>query len=388
VTLFDHLPGAAVALDPETPERRDSFLALAGDAAGAAKAPLASAADWDRGLAGRRLVPLAEAGERPGPRFIQARRPAQAFSAALAEARGRGDRVVIAGSPRDLRFLSRRLEKGSGEAPRMIASWHEVAAAEAGALLAAAVEFERGWSEEGLTVIATADLFGSRAYSGSASGFNPLSQEVAEFHKGDAVIHEAHGLGVLRGLEAVSAGETPGDAFRLEYAAGAQRLVPVEEGARLWRYGADADAVTLDRLDGSTWQKRRADIDETIAETARQLIGLARERAERRATVLEPPVAEYERFAAGFPYAETPDQLRAIEAVRADLASGKPMERLVVGDVGYGKTEVALRAAAAAALAGKQVAVVAPTTVLVRQHLETFRSASRRQGFPSPVFPA
>jgi transcription-repair coupling factor (superfamily II helicase) len=166
----------------------------------------------------------------------------------------------------------------------------------------------------------------------------------------------------------------------MEYAGGAQRLVPVDEAHRLWRYGAEADAVSLDKLDGSSWKRRRAEIDEAIAETARQLVELAAERSARTAPTLEPPVPDYERFAAGFVFTETPDQLRAIEAVRDDLASGKPMDRLVVGDVGYGKTEVALRAAAVAALAGKQVAIVAPTTVLVRQHVETCTKRFRRLG--------
>jgi transcription-repair coupling factor (superfamily II helicase) len=156
--------------------------------------------------------------------------------------------------------------------------------------------------------------------------------------------------------------------------------VPVEEGAKLWRYGADPDAVTLDRLDGSSWEKRRADVDQTLAATARQLIELAREREARTAPVLDPATDRYEKFVSGFPYVETPDQLRAVEAVQADLRSGKPMDRLVVGDVGYGKTEVALRAAAIAALSGKQVAVVAPTTVLVRQHFGEFRRRLGRIG--------
>jgi transcription-repair coupling factor (superfamily II helicase) len=201
-----------------------------------------------------------------------------------------------------------------------------------------------------------------------------------DFHVGDAIIHEDYGLGLLRGIETVGTSEGEGDAIRLEYAGQTQRLVPVDEAHRLWRYGAEADAVTLDKLDGSSWDKRRAELDATIADTARQLVAMAEERAARTAPVLEPPVSEYERFAAGFPFNETPDQLRAIEAVRQDLGSGKPMDRLVVGEVGYGKTEVALRAAAVAALAGKQVALLAPTTVLVRQHLETFGKRFRKLG--------
>ncbi|HEX8578336.1 MAG TPA: helicase-related protein [Allosphingosinicella sp.] len=381
VTLFEHLPGAAVALDPEAIERRDSFIELAGEVKGANKAPLAGAKLWRSGMAGRAKIDLGEEGEAIGRRFVEAKRPDRAFLAAVEEAQARGDKVVLAGSARDLRFFARRLEKKGREAPRVLTCWREVEAAKAGEFVSLEAELERGWSAAGLTVIATADVLGSRAQSGGASAaVNPLELEGAEFHEGDAVIHEDHGLAILRGLERISTGEAEGDAFRLEYAGGAQRLVPVEEGRRLWRYGADADAVTLDKLDGSTWEKRRADLDAALAQTAKQLVALATERAEKTAPALEPPVDRYEKFAAGFPYAETPDQLRAIEAVRADLALGKPMDRLVVGDVGYGKTEVALRAAAVAALAGKQVVLVAPTTVLVRQHLDSFRKRFARVG--------
>ena len=378
--LFDWLPEAAVALDPETADRRDSFLELAKES-GRAKAPLLTAAAWEKAIGARKVLDLSAGEEREGRRFVQERRPERAFAAMLRQARERGDRVLIAGSSRDLRFIARRLEKALGEAPEPVSRWREVRAAEPGALLSCQVELERGWTAEGVSVVAGADLLGSRAASARGGGSaNPLAQEVADFHVGDAIIHEDHGLALLRGLETVAAGETEGDAFRLEHAGEAQRLVPAEEGARLWRYGAEAEAVTLDRVDGSSWEKRRAEIDRTIAETARQLIALARERETQTAPVLEPPVTDYERFAAGFPYAETPDQLRAIEAVRADLASGRPMDRLVVGDVGYGKTEVALRAVAVAALAGRQVALVAPTTVLVRQHVESFRRRFRRAG--------
>jgi transcription-repair coupling factor (superfamily II helicase) len=368
-TIFDHFPAARVALDPEAPRRRDGFLRLAREAGGTKAEALLFA--WE---AGGDPLDLEAGDEQPGTRFVEARRPERAFLAALAEERKAGQRVVLAGSSRDLRFLSRRIEQRLGEAPRPVGRWSDIRAAEAGALLAAQVELERGWREPGLAVIAAADVLGSRALDAALPAAAPLLFEGAtELRLGDAVIHEEHGLGILRGLEAVPAGETETDAIRLEYAGETKRLVPVEEAHRLWRYGAEADAVRLDRLDGSTWEKRRAELGKTIAATARQLVALAAARAERKAPALEPPVADYERFVSGFPFTETTDQLRAIEAVRADLASGRPMDRLVVGDVGYGKTEVALRAAAIAALAGRQVALVAPTTVLVRQHEETFR---------------
>ena len=380
VTIFDHLPGALLAIDPEAEERRDRLIELAEDTA-SAKAQLVRPSDWKRALKGREVLELAEAGEQPGRRFVEARNPERAFLSDFRKAREEGRRIVLAGSARDVRFLSRRIEQRTGEAPHAAVRWSEVLAADPGALLTVTAEIERGWSDDGLLVVAAADVLGARALeSGRASAPNPLSHEVTDFHIGDAIIHEDHGLGVLQGVEAVATSESESDAIRIEYAGEAQRLVPVEEAERLWRYGAEANAVSLDRLDGSTWNRRRAEIDATIAETARQLVALAAERDAKTAPVLEPSVSDYERFAAGFPYSETPDQLRAIEAVRDDLASGKPMDRLVVGDVGYGKTEVALRAAAVAALSGKQVALVAPTTVLVRQHIETFKRRFGRLG--------
>ena len=188
------------------------------------------------------------------------------------------------------------------------------------------------------------------------------------------VVHEDFGIGAVEGVETLPAenGAEGGDAIVLRYAKDARRLVPVGEADRIWRYGADADQVTLDTLDGGSWQKRRGAIDQAIAESARGLAAIAAERDARTTDPIVPDPAAYERFAAGFAFTETADQARAIAAVRADLASGKPMDRLVVGDVGYGKTEVALRAAALVALAGRQVAITAPTTVLVRQHIETF----------------
>ncbi|MFK4875394.1 DEAD/DEAH box helicase, partial [Novosphingobium sp. ZW T3_23] len=182
----------------------------------------------------------------------------------------------------------------------------------------------------------------------------------------------------VQGLESSPADSDSGDQpsterIVLEYAGGARRLISVDEADRIWRYGADGDAVTFDKLDGSSWQKRRATVNAAIEESAKALTTLARERETLTAPVMEPDPAAYERFAGGFPFNETADQARAIAAVRDDLSSGRPMDRLIIGDVSYGKTEVALRAAALAALAGFQVVVAAPTTVLVRQHLETFR---------------
>ena len=362
VTLFDHVPGAAVLLDPDSPARRDRFVRLAADT----REAVADAGAWEAALAGR-AVETPVQGE-PVPRFVEQKRAQAAFTRFAKPLLDAGERLLLVGHPRDLRFLAARAGKALGRELRPVEGWAAARAAPAGALLSLAMPVDRGWRADGIVAIAAADLIGSRAGVEGVTGADPFAAQASEIRVGDVVVHEDFGIGVVRGLEALP----DGDAILLGYHGDDRRLVPVAEADRIWRYGADADAVTLDRLDGSSWAKRRGAIDAAIAESARELTRLAAERDAREAPALQPDAAAYERFAAGFPFTETADQARAIAAVRADLASGKPMDRLVIGDVGYGKTEVALRAAASAALAGAQVAVTAPTTVLVRQHLDTF----------------
>ncbi|MDB5694895.1 MAG: box helicase [Sphingomonas bacterium] len=365
-SLFDHLPDAIVLIEPGVEERRDRFVALAKDAGG--REPVLDAKSWNASLMGRVTeVPVAK-GE-PIPRFVEGRNPARAFARFARPLLDAGERIVLVGGERDLRFLGARATATLKQSIEPVDSWAAVRAASPGALLSLVMPVDTGWRGEMVTAIAAADLLGSRAVTDTGDlAADPFGAHVGEIHIGDVVVHEDFGIGVVAGLESLP----DGDAIALTYAGDDRRLVPVAEADRIWRYGADADAVTLDKLDGSSWAKRRGAIDAAIAESAKELTRLAAERDGREAPVLEPDVAAYERFAAGFAFTETTDQARAITAVRADLASGKPMDRLVIGDVGYGKTEVALRAAAVAALAGAQVAITAPTTVLVRQHLDTF----------------
>ena len=375
VPLLAHLPDARVLLAEGAEERRMRFLKLADDAAkrrpGRAVRDTVSDTAWRRALAGHEPL-LSEAAEPAPPRFVEGRAPIKAFARVAGEALAAGERVVLLAGARDLRFLRPRVAKALGREIVEVANWQAVREAEAGALLALAMPVERGFRRAGVLAVAAADLLGSRAERehGPHVPVNAGLFDFGEIRIGDVVVHEDHGIAVVSGLEELP--DRSGEAVVLTHAKDAKRLVPVAEADRLWRYGADADAVTLDTLDGASWQKRRGAIDRAIAESARGLTALAAERDTRAAPVLEPDAAAYERFASGFAFTETVDQTKAIAAVRADLASGKPMDRLVVGDVGYGKTEVALRAAVIAALAGKQVAVAAPTTVLARQHLETF----------------
>ena len=377
VTLLDHLPGAAVALDAKADSRRSKSLALAADAA--RRRPQRALRDvcpderWSAALAEHDVIELTGNFGDPPPRFVELRSPVRAFTKAAREALDAGERLLLLGTARDLRFIARRVTKALKTEPKMVGSWAEAVAAKPGSVLTLEMPVPRGFRFNGVIAIAAEDLLGSRAQrdDDQALGTDTQVFDFGEIRIGDVVVHEDHGIAVVAGLQELP--DEGGDAIVLRFAGDNRRLVPVAEASRLWRYGADEDAVTLDKLDGSSWEKRRQEIAAAVAETARGLVQLAAERMKQTAPVLEPEPAAYERFAGGFPYTVTADQARAIEAVRADLSSGKPMDRLVIGDVGYGKTEVALRAAAMAALAGKQVALAAPTTVLARQHLETFR---------------
>jgi transcription-repair coupling factor (superfamily II helicase) len=192
-----------------------------------------------------------------------------------------------------------------------------------------------------------------------------------------------HGIGKYLGLEPITVGKSQHDCVMLEYHGGDKLYIPVENIDVLSRYGSSEEAVTLDRLGGEAWQKRRARLKERIREIANELLRTAAARALRKAPVLAAEESSYHQFVDRFPWEETDDQERAIEDVLNDLSEGKPMDRLVCGDVGFGKTEVALRAAFVAAMSGQQVAVVAPTTLLARQHYQNF--AERFAGFPLKV---
>ncbi|MBB4153932.1 transcription-repair coupling factor (superfamily II helicase) [Sphingomonas jinjuensis] len=374
-TLLDHCTDACVIVEPAAEDRRRRFLALTADtgkrAPHRAVREIVDDTAWRAALADRDTTTLDRAGD-PPPRFVEKKRPVRAFTDLARTALADGDRVVLLGGERDLRFLSHRIAKALDRAIDPAADWRSAVKAKKASLLSLPLAIDRGFRRPGILAVAAADLLGSRAERDDVGPTyaDTAAFDLGEIRVGDVVVHEDHGIGVVAGLEPID--DQGGDAIRLTYAKDAKRLVPVAEADRLWRYGADADAVTLDRLDGSSWQNRRGEIAAAIAESARGLTAIAAERDARTAPKLAPDTAAYERFAAGFPFTETADQAKAIEAVRTDLASGKPMDRLVVGDVGYGKTEVALRAAAVAALAGHQVAIAAPTTVLARQHLESF----------------
>lgn len=234
-----------------------------------------------------------------------------------------------------------------------------------------------------LTVISEQDVLGDRLIrrpKRKRRAENFLS-EVQSLTPNDLVVHVDHGIGRYLGMEVISAIGAAHECLVLEYAERSKLYLPVENIELLSRYGHEEGL--LDKLGGGAWQSKKAKLKERIRDMADKLIRIAAERALRRAPVLEPPPGMWDAFSARFPYQETDDQLSAIGDVIDDLTSGNPMDRLVVGDVGFGKTEVAMRAAFVAAMSGVQVAVVAPTTLLARQHYKSF--AERFRGFPIEV---
>jgi transcription-repair coupling factor (superfamily II helicase) len=376
VALADHLPGAVLALESGAERRRKLFLALAADSGkrrpARAMADICDEARWQKAIASLEQLDLTEGHAEAPPRFIEQRAPDRAFVRFAAAALAEGRKLVLLGSPRDIRFLAARLPRSLKTEVVPADTWDQLLAAAPGTFHSLPMAVPRGFARKDLIAIAAGDLIGSRA--GQDNGVGASVAEVfaaPEIRPGDIVIHEDHGLASVAGITELP--EEGGDAIVLRFAGDARRLVPVADAGKLWRYGSEEDAVTLDKLDGSSWEKRRGEVLAAVAETARGLVALAAERAEAEAPAIEPDAARFEQLVASFPFTETADQLRAIAAIRHDLAAGKPMDRLVVGDVGFGKTEVALRAAAMAVFAGKQVALAAPTTVLARQHLETFR---------------
>ncbi|WP_338503030.1 helicase-related protein [Sphingomonas kaistensis] len=377
VTMIDHLPGAVIALDPGADKRRTLFLALAADTGkrrpARATAEICDDKRWQKATAGLEQLDLGEGlGDAP-PRFVEQRTPERGFTRFAKAALAEGKILALLGSPRDVRFLGPRIARGLKTEVVAAESWDDVLAAPPGTALTLPMAVPRGFTRGSVVAIAAGDLIGSRAaHDQSLSAAASELFAAPEIRPGDIVIHEDHGLASVTGLTELP--DDGGDAIVLRFAGDARRLVPVADAGKLWRYGSDEESVTLDKLDGSSWEKRRGEVLAAVAETARDLVALAAERAKAEAPPIEPEAARFEQLVAGFPFTETADQLKAVAAIRGDLASGKPMDRLVVGDVGFGKTEVALRAAAMAVFAGKQVVLAAPTTVLARQHLETFRS--------------
>lgn len=299
------------------------------------------------------------------------------FEAVIATTKARardGRRVVIACWTEGTRDrMAQVLKDHDVTKTKLIEHWPQVSALNIGEVGLIVLGLESGFETEEILVLSEQDILGERIIRASKrrKGAEALT-EATGLASGDLVVHVDHGIGRFVGLKAIDVMGAPHDCVEIEYAKNDRLYLPVENIELLSRYGSDAGDGILDKLGGVAWQAKKSKLKKRIREMAEQLIQIAAARTMSKGDVVEPQMGVYEEFCARFPYEETEDQLTAIDAIFGDLTSGRVMDRLVCGDVGFGKTEVALRAAFAVALSGKQVAVVVPTTLLARQHFKTF----------------
>src|SRR5437762_4465311 len=420
-TLFDYLDGAPVAIEPQSEDAaRERFKqiadyyearreALEHPGSGAIYKPLPpdrlylTDAEWTARLseaAVARLTPFAvpdgsgdvfDAGARQGRNFTPERADCSVnvFEAVVAHGlalQAQRKKVVIA-----LWSEGSRDRMGSMLRDHKLANltsvnaWRTVQATPRNEAMLAVVGMESGFETDEFAVISEQDILGDRLVRPRKSSrkLDNFISEVTSLATGDLALHVEHGIGRFVGLQTIEVGGAPHDCLELHYAAETKLFLPVENIELLSRYGSDHANVELDRLGGGGWQARKAKLKKRIREIAGELIKIAAERHLHEAPKMPVQPHVYDEFCARFPYEETEDQLGAINATLKDLETGRPMDRLICGDVGFGKTEVALRAAFAVALDGKQVAVVVPTTLLARQHAKTF--TERFRGFPVRV---
>ncbi|MDD7972504.1 transcription-repair coupling factor [Roseinatronobacter alkalisoli] len=418
-TLFDYLPDASVMLDDQIAPARASRWEGIADQYDARREAMADRkrldtvykpcppgllyldeAAWARSLSSRRVIQLQPTKTAPGPGVLDAggrmgrsfapERQAEAnvfdaLAAHVNDRRKQGDVVIASHSDGARERLSGLLEDHGAGRAQNISTVRDMGTAPKGRLFLTVWPLDQGFETPDLTVISEQDVLGERLVGRAkrrkrAENFLTEAQSLSP---GDLIVHVDHGVGRYTGLETITAMGAPHECIALEYAGGDRLFLPVENIELLSRYGHEEGL--LDRLGGGAWQAKKARLKQRIREIADKLIRIAAERQLRSAPRFSASDGMWEEFLARFPYAETDDQLRAIEDVLDDFDSGRPMDRLVVGDVGFGKTEVAMRAAFIAAMSGVQVAVIAPTTLLARQHFKTF--ADRFRGFPITVKP-
>ena len=302
----------------------------------------------------------------------------------VATLRKAGKKIVLASYTTGARERLAGLVHDHGlKSQKLVDSWQEALGSKTQPAMMV-LPLDHGFTGPEVAVLTEQDMLGDRLVRRrrkrkAAAAF---LEELATLSPGDLVVHADHGIGRYEGLTSIPVAKAPHDCVALEYAGGDKLYVPVENIELLTRYGSESEGVALDRLGGEGWQRRKSRMKERIREIASELIKTAAIRATRPGVVAEPDSA-FPQFVDRFPYEETDDQDRAIEEVLADLEAGKPMDRLVCGDVGFGKTEVALRAAFVMAMSGRQVAVIGPTTLLARQHYRNF--VERLEGFPIKV---
>ena len=332
-----------------------------------------------------------DCGGRPGRSFAPERQDetVNVFEAAVAHIRDlqqKGRRVIVAGwSDGSRERLGSVLAEHGLKKSEPVSSLVQALSVSTSVVALAVFGLEQGFEAGDIAVVGETDILGDRLVRQRKRSKRPQNflSEVAALGAGDLVVHVDHGIGRFVGLQTIEAMGAPHDCLEIHYAGGDKLYLPVENLELLSRYGSEDMEAQLDKLGGAGWQARKAKMKSRIREMAQQLVKIAAERQLREAPRLLPAEGAYDEFCARFPYDETEDQQAAIDATLDDLAAGRPMDRLICGDVGFGKTEVALRAAFASALSGKQVAVVVPTTLLARQHYKNF--CARFAGLPVKI---
>jgi transcription-repair coupling factor (superfamily II helicase) len=416
-TLFDYLgPEVLIGVDHLAGEARDERLAMIADAFDArqenaksrsgyhALAPdtlYLTAQEWDARMEqrpSRRFTPfqlddadnVIDMGAKLGRTFVaeRAQDSVNLFQATADYARrlaGEGKRVLFASwSDGSSERLGAMLADHGLKDIAFYPYWQAAKAADPKKPQRVVLPLENGFETNTLAVISETDILGDRLSRPRrrrrASNF---LAEAASLTPGDLVVHIDHGIGRYEGLKTLDVQGAPHDCLELQYGGEAKLYLPVENIDLLTRYGSETEGIQLDRLGGAAWQARKSRAKEKLREMAEGLIAIAAARQVKTAGEIDPPPGLFDEFCARFPYEETEDQLNAIADVLGDLAAGRPMDRLICGDVGFGKTEVALRAAFVVAMSGKQVAIVCPTTLLARQHYKTF--SERFRGWPVKI---
>ena len=411
-TLFDYLPRASVVMDDQSTGARLARWDTIADQYDARKTALDQKdrldtvykpappellylddATWKQAIVGRRVVSLSvlpqptglkalDAGVRIGRDFAVERQSESlslfgAVSDYIKQKRSTKTVLITSYSSGSCERLSGLLQD---EGHSDLININDINGLRGAGTYLAVAPLEHGFETDDLLVISEQDILGDRLVrpAKKRKRADNFLTETQSLGPGDLVVHVDHGVGRFKGLEIISAAGADHECLRLEYADNSKLFLPVENIELLSRYGHEEGL--LDRLGGGAWQAKKARLKERIREMAEKLIRVAAERALRKAPVVDPPLGMWDTFCARFPYQETEDQLIAIAEVVEDLGTGQPMDRLICGDVGFGKTEVAMRAAFVAACSGLQVALIAPTTLLARQHAKSF--AERFRGFP------
>jgi len=416
-TLFDYLPGSMVTLDQLVHDARAARLDLITDYYNARKTalqmksiegtsfkPLPPEAlylneeEWTAALADRQsrvFTPFASPesetsvnlGVKEGRSFAPERQQEgvnifDALGQHIRALRASRKRIVIASWSVGARERLQGVLQDHGTKSCVLTDdWASVMSANPAMVHLLVLGLETGFETDELAVISEQDVLGDRlVHRHRKKRADNFLTEAASLSPGDVVVHVDHGIGRFDGLQTIEVTGAPHDCLQIVYHGGDKLFLPVENIELLSRYGSDDAVVQLDRLGGTGWQARKAKLKERIKVMASELIKIAAARELKEAPRILPQDGAYEEFCARFPFEETEDQLSSIEDVIDDLGKGRPMDRLICGDVGFGKTEIALRAAFLVALEGKQVALVVPTTLLARQHYKTF--VERFKGLP------